>query len=417
MKLKTLGQFESKDPCECGGNCGCGKKSVNERFSFSKKEVESAASLIASAIAQADKVKTKVHHLEYDKGRGAGFDISIDGEESAGGSYVVKDNGDVVNAAIGNLHPNAVYNTIGNKDIADVFINMERYESVVTEAKEEPIVALLKLGLFAAKGTGEKKLLKLSDDFEEIGDEQADEIASHLNMAIELFQDGYSKDAVSHFKKFNKACKDELALMKKQGLAESEVNEAKEMSKKEVRDLKIKINNARTIGKYFTKDEVEFLQSLFESEVNEAKKYKFKELAKAWEFVYGEEMEDEYEGFYQEVVGKYKNKVTKADIATIWSNVYGEEIDVEYSGFYTELKENLEQLAKLELLEANSDGTISDDEDERMEDLLGTVEAEIDDLISKARDGAYDIGGNFRGPGNASQLKKLMLDKIKKMKH
>ncbi len=281
MKLKTLGQFESKDPCECGGNCGCGKKSVNERFSFSKKEVESAASLIASAIAQADKVKTKVHHLEYDKGRGAGFDISIDGEESAGGSYVVKDNGDVVNAAIGNSHPNAVYSTIGNKDIADVFTNMEKYESVVTEAK----------------------------------------------------------------------------------------------------------------------------------------KYKFKELAKAWEFVYGEEMEDEYEGFYQEVVGKYKNKVTKADIATIWSNVYGEEIDVEYSGFYTELKENLEQLAKLELLEANSDGTISDDEDERMEDLLGTVEAEIDDLISKARDGAYDIGGNFRGPGNASQLKKLMLGKIKKMKH
>ena len=42
------------------------------------------------------------------------------------------------------------------------------------------------------------------------------------------------------------------------------------MSKKEVRDLKIKINNARTIGKYFTKDEVEFLQSLFES-VNEGK--------------------------------------------------------------------------------------------------------------------------------------------------
>lgn len=98
-------------------------------------------------------------------------------------------------------------------------------ESVVTEAKEEPIVPLLKIGLFATKGTGEKKLLKLSDDFEEIGDEQADEIASHLNMAIELFQDGYSKDAVPHFKKFNKACKDALALMKKQGLAESVVTE------------------------------------------------------------------------------------------------------------------------------------------------------------------------------------------------
>ena len=115
---------------------------VSEKFSFSKKEVEKAANLIASAIAQADMVKTKVHHLEYDKGRGAGFDISIDGEESAGGSYVVKDNGDVVNAAIGNSHPNAVYNTIGNKNIADVFINMEKYESVVNEDDRTPTMLL-----------------------------------------------------------------------------------------------------------------------------------------------------------------------------------------------------------------------------------------------------------------------------------
>ena len=357
MKLKTLGQFESKDPCECGGNCGCGKKSVNERFSFSKKEVESAASLIASAIAQADKVKTKVHHLEYDKGRGAGFDISIDGEESAGGSYVVKDNGDVVNAAIGNSHPNAVYNTIGNKDIADVFINMEKYESnSVTEANGQTVkefADLLALLLDEDSGMDiERAILAMDPKKARVLEKQISTLSKKL---FDLTNQGF-------------------------GLRE---------------------DNALTV----------------ESAVTEAKKYKFKELAKAWEFVYGEEMEDEYEGFYQEVVGKYKNKVTKADIATIWSNVYGEEIDVEYSGFYTELKENLEQLAKLELLEANSDGTISDDEDERMEDLLGTVEAEIDDLISKARDGAYDIGGNFRGPGNASQLKKLMLDKIKKMKH
>ena len=107
---------------------------VTEKFNFSKKEVEVAANLIASAISQADKVKAKVHDLEYDKGRGAGFEISIDGDKYAGGSYVVKDNGDVVNAAIGNSHPNAVYNTIGNKDIADVFINMEKYESLIDES-------------------------------------------------------------------------------------------------------------------------------------------------------------------------------------------------------------------------------------------------------------------------------------------
>ena len=58
--------------------------------------------------------------------------------------------------------------------------------------------------------------------------------------------------------------------MRKVEMKGESITEAKEMSKKEVRDLKIKINNARTIGKYFTKDEVEFLQSLFES-VNEGK--------------------------------------------------------------------------------------------------------------------------------------------------
>jgi len=326
MKLQTLEQFESKDPCECGGNCSCGKKSVNEKFSFSKKEVEAAANLIASAISKADKVKAEVHDLEYDKGRGAGFEISIDGEEFEGGSYVVKDNGDVVNAAIGNLHPNAVYNTIGNKDIDNIFVNMEKYES-------------------------------------------------------------------------------------------NTVTESKEMSKKEVRDLKVKINNARTIGKYFTKDEVEFLQSLFESEVNEAKKYKFKDLAKAWEFVYGEDMEDEYEGFYQEVVGKHKDKVTKADVAKIWQKVYGEDIESEYDGFYNELKENLNEANKLNSFnEANADGTISDDEDERRAELLERVKEQMQQLLASAEFDAKDIGGSFRSPGIMAEIKKELNNQLKKFR-
>ena len=284
MKLKTLEQFSQKDPCECGGNCGCGDKTVNEKFSFSKKEVEAAASLIASAISKTDKVKAEVHDLEYDKGRGAGFEISIDGEKYDGGSYVVKDNGDVVNAAIGNSHPNAVYNTIGNKDIADVFTNMKKYESTVTEAK----------------------------------------------------------------------------------------------------------------------------------------KYKFKELAKAWSHVYGEDMEDEYQGFFQEVTGKYKNKVTKQDIADIWMATYGEDIGVDYDGFYNDLKENLEQVAKLEeldnLVEANEDGTISDDEDERRGEALHMAEMEFDAYIKKFKEEAYDIGGSFRGPGIWSDIYKAIEYKLKKAK-
>jgi hypothetical protein len=98
-------------------------------FNFSEDEVRAAANLIAKAISTADKVKTEVHDFEYDEGRGAGFDISMDGDKSEGGSYSVRPNGDVVNDAIGNSYPNAVYNTIGNKDINVVLANIKKYES------------------------------------------------------------------------------------------------------------------------------------------------------------------------------------------------------------------------------------------------------------------------------------------------
>jgi hypothetical protein len=112
----------------------------NEPFNFSEDEVRAAANLIAKAIAKNDKVKTEVHDFEYDEGRGAGFDISMDGDKSEGGSYSVKPNGDVVNDAIGNSHPNAVYSTIGNKDINVVLANIKKYESgksAINESKSE----------------------------------------------------------------------------------------------------------------------------------------------------------------------------------------------------------------------------------------------------------------------------------------
>ena len=218
--------------------------------------------------------------------------------------------------------------------------------------------------------------------------------------------------------------------------------------------------------------------------VNEAKKYKFKDLAKAWEFVYGEDMEDEYQGFYQEVTGKYKNKVTKADIAEIWNKVYGEDIEAEYDGFYNELKENLNEANKLEefnnlnekeikgkdagndvkmapagrtieindviytclgkgkwegpdgeklnwieisamasalgnkkvVYEANADGTISDDEDERMD----IAEQEFYDkalaLAQELKEEAYEIGGDFRGPGYEHKLMLQVKDAFKQAK-
>jgi len=109
---------------------------VNEaKFNFSEDEVKNVADLIAKAIAKMDKSKTAVHDMEYDAGRGAGFEISMDGEKYEGGSYVVRPNGEVYNAAIGNSFPNAIYAKIGDNDINKIIKNIKKFESVA-EAKD-----------------------------------------------------------------------------------------------------------------------------------------------------------------------------------------------------------------------------------------------------------------------------------------
>lgn len=155
-------------------------------------------------------------------------------------------------------------------------------------------------------------------------------------------------------------------------------------------------------------------------EVNEAKKYKFKDLSKAWAHVYGEDMEDEYPAFYQEVTGKYKNKVTKQDIADIWQKVYGEDMASEYDGFYGDIKENLDEANKLEefnsLNEAKPDGTISDDEDDRMAMAEQEFYDKALELADDLKAEAYEIGGKFRGPGYEHRLMLQVKDAFKKAK-
>ena len=88
--------------------------------------------------------------------------------------------------------------------------NIKTFEAFSEDNLNEGIKGLLKQGAKATKKMGEEALLKLSDDFEALNNEDADEIASSLNMAIELMQDGYPKDATGWLKKFNKACKDAI---------------------------------------------------------------------------------------------------------------------------------------------------------------------------------------------------------------
>ena len=96
----------------------------------------------------------------------------------------------------------------------------------VNEKLARGLKPLLKLGSTITKKAGEDALLDLSDKFDRIDDEYAGTIASHLDMAIELMQDGYAGDATKKLKQFNKACKDVLS-GKEVGSAFENVNEAK----------------------------------------------------------------------------------------------------------------------------------------------------------------------------------------------
>ena len=84
-------------------------------------------------------------------------------------------------------------------------------EGRLTEALARGVKPLLQLGSTIKSNAGENALVKLSDKFDRIDDEQADDVASHLNMAIELMQDGSPSEARAWLKKFNTACKDALS--------------------------------------------------------------------------------------------------------------------------------------------------------------------------------------------------------------
>ena len=62
-----------------------------------------------------------------------------------------------------------------------------------------------------------------------------------------------------------------------------------------------------------------------------------------------------------------------------------------------------EEKAKL-ILEANPDGTISDDEEELEEELAMEVLMELDNLIQQVKEESRRIGGGFRGPGIKSRI-------------
>jgi hypothetical protein len=87
----------------------------------------------------------------------------------------------------------------------------------------------------------------------------------------------------------------------------------------------------------------------------------------------------------------------------------GEEHEFKYS--------DIERFSEsVEVTEKKSDGTISDDEDERREALMAEVESAMDQLLAKIKADADDIGGSFRSPGIMYDAKKIMDTKLKRFK-
>lgn len=99
--------------------------------------------------------------------------------------------------------------TLENKHLLSIYKLNERIYKL-NEKLARGLKPLLQVGTTINKKVGEDALMKLSDKFDRIDDENADNIASHLNMAIELMQDGYAGQATRALKAFNKACKDVL---------------------------------------------------------------------------------------------------------------------------------------------------------------------------------------------------------------
>ena len=95
--------------------------------------------------------------------------------------------------------------------------------------------------------------------------------------------------------------------------------------------------------KRFDKPE-EVKGTAFESFVTE--KIKVKDIENTWNSMYGEDFKDEYAGVYDEIIRKYKGKVTKDELAKLWDKMYGEVMQDEYSGFFDSLDESVVTEAK-----------------------------------------------------------------------
>jgi len=71
------------------------------------------------------------------------------------------------------------------------------------------------------------------------------------------------------------------------------------------------------------------------------------------------------------------------------------------------------QLRKI-IKEANPDFTVSEGEDDDRQNLMMSVEMQIDELIEYIKTESYTIGGPYRSPGIKAEALKRIADKVHK---
>lgn len=80
------------------------------------------------------------------------------------------------------------------------------------------------------------------------------------------------------------------------------------------------------------------------------------------------------------------------------------------------INKNPKLVKESNITEANADGTISDDEDERRAALVKRVKEQMEEILASAELDANDIGGKFRAPGIIAEVRKEIERQVKKFR-
>ena len=114
--------------------------SINEasqfgnRASLTKEETLKIAQKVADAISKVEGVKCTVNKKSVDEDS---FDLDLDGEEYAGGSYNLYDNGNIVNHAIGNAVKEPIYGNWKKDDVNAMIKKIKAIDIQLNESRVE----------------------------------------------------------------------------------------------------------------------------------------------------------------------------------------------------------------------------------------------------------------------------------------